>query len=351
MAPNIEVEKLEDMSQEELMSLEDETAGADGDEPGETPPASEPKSPDQPADKGATPEDGGEEGDGAKSPDEPAADPDTDPPDGGDEDLTKHVSPPSKWAEERRAKRELKTKLEAAEGQAAKNEGLEQELTDVKSQLEWMKTAIQSKGVELPESPLDVFSEERLTEVRDEYGDELADMFQATAAILQKNAGSSAPVPAKATPEVKPEATPAATPAAEPAAAPQVDEAMMEAIDSNDDLAYWRENSAPLWEKAVATDNKLLADPATAKLSYEERFAKVVQMVKEEVTSNASEGVDTPSGKPPESLSGSGGETPQVNNNDALTKILATDNPVDQMKMYDKLSQDQKDEVDKALDI
>ena len=350
----IDVTKLDGMTQSELEALEDETVAADGENPDDATPASEPAKPADPPVKDAEPAAGEKEGEGgeAKSTDEPEADPVV------DDELVKHVSPPSKWAEDRRAKRELSTRLDEAETKAARADVLEEELTTIKAELDWMKTAIQAKGVTLPETPLEVFSEDRITEIRDEFGDELADMFQGTAAILQKQVDAKAPAKvdsdtkAEPAPAAAAAATPApAAPVAQPATETQVDPLLLKAIDENDELSYWQENSQPLWDKAIAMDSALLADPGYANLSYTERFAKVVESVKADVTKGA---VTTPSAdpnKPPESLSDSGGVAPTPNTNDALEKILATDDPEAQMKIYSGLSQSQKDEVDKALNI
>jgi hypothetical protein len=355
MAVEIEVEKLEGMTQAELEKLEDETVAADGENPDDVAPASQatPKAAD-PA-KDAEPAAGEvDKGGEAQSPKteagiDPAAAPTA------DDDIAKHVSPPSKWAEERRAKRELSTRVEEAETKAAKTDVLQKELDDLKGELDWMKTAIQSKGVTLPETPLEVFNPEKITEIRDEYGDEIADMFQATAAILAKQAvgAVSSPAPAADPAPADPPAPAAASPA--PAAAPAeptADPALLKAIDDNDELSYWQENSAPLWAKAIAKDNEMLKDPAYASLPYAERFAKVVETVKTDVTNSADVNLNASDpNKPPESLSDSGGIAPTPIANDALEKILAADDPNVQMKLYNALPQNQKDEVDKALNI
>ena len=143
-----------------------------------------------------------------------------------------------------------------------------------------------------------------------------------------------------------------AAPAAQPATETQVDPLLLKAIDENDELSYWQENSKPLWSKAIAMDSALLADPEYAKLSYSERFVKVVESVKAEVTKGATPGkLDTKVDDPPESLSGSGGIAPIPDNNDALTRVLAAPNPEAQLKIYNALPQDDKDKVDMALNI
>jgi hypothetical protein len=338
---SIDVHKLEDMTLAELEKLEDETVLLDGENSDDSKPAlEEPAKVDDVVvvDKPVV----ADEAQSVVIPEETKVVA----PVPGEDEITKHVSPPSKWAEDRRAKRDLQTQLDEVTAQAAKSDGLETELGEVKAQLDWMKTAIQSKGLDLPSAPIDVFNDEKIEEVRSEFGDELADMLKATAVMLAKQN------PAVVTPDVIKPDTPA--PVAEviaPVAAPVADPALMKAIDDNDELAYWKENSQPLWDKAVATDASLLLDPAYAGLPYAERFAKVVEAVKLEVTTKATPEQKSEEGKPPESLSDSGGVAPTPISNDVLEKILSADNPDAQLKIYDSLSQAQKDEVDKALNI
>lgn len=50
-----------------------------------------------------------------------------------------------------------------------------------------------------------------------------------------------------------------------------------EAIDSIPELRGWRDDNDPMWEAAVALDNRLMKDPEFTDLSYRDRFVKVVE--------------------------------------------------------------------------
>lgn len=273
-----------------------------------------------------------------------------------EDDEKAHISPPSKWAEQRREKRELKARADEAEEIAKAASATEQENKDLKAKLEWMTTAISAKGVDLPESPLDTFSPEKIEEVRTEFGDELADMLQGAATILktqQINAGTSVTAQAKAEPaKVVPDV---AVPAVE--TQQEVDQSLFKAIDDNDELSYWKSRAEDptnpnslLWDRAIAKDNDMLKDPAFARLSYDDRFKMVVEAVKKDVMSTALPTKTTePSGAPDASM-GSGGIAPVPDGNSPVDKILAA-TPDNQTKLYNLMSQADKDLVDMALNI
>jgi hypothetical protein len=250
-----------------------------------------------------------------------------------EEDLTKHIAPPSKWAAERHAKRELQRQLEETKAKAEKAEVLENEVGQLKTELEQIKAAIQDKGI-ISKSfdPAAVFTDEKIEEIRNEFGDELADMLKATSEILK----------ASTKPEV--------VTVTQPEANPTVDPDLLKAIDNNDELSYWRENSPALWARAVAKDDELLAVPEYAQLSYPERFAKVVELVKNEVMEGAKRPDETTAEMPP-SLSGAPGVPSQSTGTNALDRMLAIDDSKAQMKFYNSLPEKQRDEIDRALNI
>lgn len=64
-----------------------------------------------------------------------------------------------------------------------------------------------------------------------------------------------------------------------------------EAIDSIPELRNWRDESDPMWDAAVALDNRLQNDPKFTGLSFRERFGVVV----ERLTGRKSQNSNTPS--------------------------------------------------------
>jgi len=357
----VDVSNIDNLSQAEMEALEDkmyaDEASPDAKDPAaaspEPTPAAEPAAPQKNAETGGEqPGDAkdGEDPEAKSTPADPAKEGEPDP------ELVKHVSPPSKWAQERHEKKELRDKLATAEEKAAKTDTLEEELSVVRGEMDWMKTAIESKGIELPSNPLETFSEEKITEIRDEFGDELADMFQATKAVL---AGQS--TKPTSTPAAKKEADPEPAAPAQPAAQPQAqpadtgpDKDLLEAISDNDELSYWQENSPALWNKAIELDGTLLQDPAYQSLPYKDRFLKVVEQVKTDVMKGAipKKNQNQGDGKPPaDTLSGAGGDTPPQTGNSAYDRVMAASDADAQLKVYNTLSQADRDLVDQALDI
>ncbi|MBL3825160.1 MULTISPECIES: hypothetical protein [unclassified Marinobacter] len=56
-----------------------------------------------------------------------------------------------------------------------------------------------------------------------------------------------------------------------------VESEITEAIDSIPELRDWRDKEDPMWDAAVALDNRLMNDPEFADLPYRDRFVKVVE--------------------------------------------------------------------------
>lgn len=352
---------LEGLSLEELEALEDADAAAiaaapEGEEPefvipddGKTLDKDESDNDEQGTQESASTEEPGEgdqpTGDKVQTPDDV-------------EDVVKHVSPPSKWAAERARKRELQSELEIAkEETAVKTTEMETELTKLKGELKAIKDSLKVEGITFKdEVDANAFSEEKLAEIRDEFGDELADMMEAASKVIkQREAGPSTPTPAQAeTDSGQGKTTPQGDPVDDPA--------FNKALEGNESLAWWRSLYNPdnpndpknsLWDKAVAQDKVFLDDPEYTKLSYEDRFKKVVKVVSEEVETNAKTGKDGGGDtySLPPSLSGGNGLARNDGSMEPVDKVLAADTPEKQMEIYKNLSEADRDKVDIALDI
>lgn len=341
------VEEIEKMSQEELLELEDQL------EAGESPEADSDSTPEPPdevaeskepeADEGSDddqPAAAGGEDDGADpKPKEKEPEPSSD-----DDDLKKHVSPPSQWAKHRHEQKALKAEAEALRAKADKADTLEQELTQLRGEMDWLKQAVAGRGVDIPAKPSDVITDERIANIREEHGDDMADIVAALRAQANMNHETAAPAAPK---EEEPPAAPAAP---TPPAQQGPDPAIVAAIEANDELTWWREQSPKLWQRAVDKDDKLREDPVYLALSYEDRFKRVVDEVKKDVLqagSTAKKDEDSP----PTSLSGSGGVAPAPIENDALAKMEAIQDPEKQLQFYNSLPEDVRDQIDQALNI
>lgn len=350
----INADQIASMSDEELQALEDkmETESAQAEDGEEGASASDQPTQEAAPDKGDQAGDGGAK-DTSTDPSQAAAD------DGkkddssaqNEEDLSKHVSPPSKWAQQRHEQKRLKNELNEFREKAARADELEEKLGTVEQEMEWIKTAIKDKGIDLPSTPLEQFSDAKIEEVREEFGNELADMFKATAAMLAKGQAPTASQSTKAEPAPKDQEKPKDKAGAQEDTGDEVDPALLEAIDDNDELSYWRENSPGLWKKAIDMDASLLNDPAYLQKTYADRFTTVVEQVKKAVTS----GVQPPGGddgaSPPGSLSGSPGVAPTQQSNSALDRVMAAGSEDQQLSVYNGLTETERDEVDKALGI
>lgn len=366
-------EEVNAMNEEELLKYEDDLAAH---EAGVEPDSSSDPDP-EPSDKGGDPEpdpavaappEGDPAGEGdegtppAKAGDEDGGDPaPAEPPtpkpapepaaaEAGD-DVQEHITPPSKWAQQRREKAELKREAEELRSKAEKADQLENELQELRGKFEWIETAMKTKGVEIPKDPLDMVSEDKIADIREEHGDDMADLIVAFKAQFDRLSPKAPTPPAADPPAAEPTQPPAApaaeTPPAEPAG---VNPAVLEAIDNNDSLSWWREKSPVLWKRAVEMDESLSKDPEYLALSFDDRYAKVVEEVKKAVQKPAS--IPKPDrDSPPANLSGSGGVVPAPTENEALRKLEAMSDPDAQMKYYESLPESLRDEVDKALNI
>jgi hypothetical protein len=336
----MDLDNIDDLSQEELMKLEDDLVAAETDGEADDTANHEPEAKPQES-EGDNQEPAGEvkpeqQTSQAATEDEPGEKENT-----ADDDLTKHVSPPSKWAEQRHAARQMREQLEAAEAKAARTDQLQEEFNALKEEIEALKASVQGGGSDgIPENPLDVFDDEKIEEIREDFGDEIANMFKATAAMLQKEQDGK-----------QQQAAPSAddNPGQND---PDVDPDLLSAIEDNNELSYWQEKSPQLWERAVKMDEELLKDPDYEKLSFSKRIAKVVERVKADVMATAQKPGKTDSGNSdiPESMPGSAGVVPPATTNNDLDRILAAD-PEKQAEIYQGLSPAARDEVDKALNI
>ncbi|RLB91960.1 MAG: hypothetical protein DRH10_00590 [Deltaproteobacteria bacterium] len=328
---------LDSLSQEELIKLEDEQVAADaaaGDEDNQEQQQQENRTG---ADETDKPTDSDEQDKGGGDDEQPEA--------GGDEqsavddEVIRHVSPPKKWAAKRVKQRELKKSLEEANQRASKADDLQAEVTTLKDELASIKEIMASKGMDFPkDDDGNPFSDEKIEEIRDEYGDDLADMMAAAAEIVS-SAGKQQQVDTNA----------------DKGEQEALDPDFMTAIDDNDELTYWKENSPVLWERAVKADDEFLdADPEYQKLSYAERFKKVVESVKNDVLQNNNAKVrDSGDGGNdiPLSLSGSGGGLHNTETNSAVERVLAVNDPDKQIELYNSLPEQDRDAVDIALGI
>lgn len=318
----IKVEEMDGMSQEELEALEDKVVEADAELESEPEESGDPEPKvDEPEAKTEEPETKVEE------PEKPEFKPVAE-----EDDVVKHISPPSKWAAQRQALRESKAAI--AEAERAK-----QEVETLRQELEWLKSQAMSKGVDTAIKPEQVLSPERISAVREEYGDELADMFQA----VRNLQGVKTPAESSEQPKQPSNTTESRT---------ANTDAMNAAIADNDELSYWQEHSGKLWDRAVEVNEMYLRDPEYVKLSFPDRFHYVVERVKKEVLEEAKTTAPTaqpdPS-VPPESLSGAG-SAPTVENKEIVDKILSA-SPEEQTKMYHNLSEAERDKLDEALGI
>lgn len=335
----VEIGEVNEMNLEQMQKLEDQLVAEEaGVIPAVAPVPAEPK-PGEPPATVVPP--------AAVPPVEPSPAPAATPPPA--DDLTKHISPPSKWAAERHEKRQLQRDLEETKAKAEKAEVLEGELGKLRADFDFLKTAITQGGIKMPNNPAnpaEAFTPEKIEEIRNEFGDELADMMVAASAILKTQV-----VPP--TPASQAQPPPAPAPAAVPPPATQVDPNLLKAIDDNDELSYWQEHSPALWQRAVAKDAEMLSDKSYASLSYQDRFAKVVESVKNDVVTGATG--KPPAGQqdgdlPPTSLTGAPGVGSQTNNS-VLSQFESIADQAKQIAFYNALPVAKRDEIDKALGI
>ena len=316
----IDESKLDDLSQEELEAMEDQAVADDAAKEAEEAAAANDNPGDDHGEK-TTGDDPGEKASDTKG-DELVATDDSTPKE--EEDLTKHVSPPSKWVAKRQAAKDTKQVIAYAEGVEAEN-------SELKQRLEWIETRLASKGGDADLKPTDVLSPEKIANVRAEFGDEVADMFQAVRSlqgVTTVEDGSQAEVPVNA----------------------ELDEA----ISDNDELAYWQQNSEGLWDKATSVNDKFLSDPEYQKLSFAERMYKVVEQVKADVVAEAKTTVPDKQGAdkttPPDSLSGDLGTSPTITEKSIVDRVLAADTD-EAEKIYKGASEAEKEKIDIALGI
>jgi len=234
------------------------------------------------------------------------------------DDITEHISPPEKWIQKRvqaRANKEISAKAEA----------LESELAEAKQRIEWLKTT----GVDVDKMPIDAMSDEKIEAAREEFGDDIADMFLAARTALAKGPTAKSVEPAKS----------AETPQTETV------EAIETAIQGNDTLSFWREKSPELWSKAVAQNDNY------QKLSPEKRFEYVVQEVKHNVLEAKKAGEKKEPEKetvftPPSSLSNVGAAPTAKQDDSALGKL--GDDVGGIYERYQKMSLAEKAEIAKT---
>lgn len=239
----------------------------------------------------------------------------------GVKELDKHVSPPSKWIASRHK-----------EKQAAISKRFKAENTDLQSEIDMLQKRLDlvaATGVKVPDTPLDLLSEEKLKDVRDEHGDVVADMFLAI----------KASIPDAVKPAVKPKAPAVQTD-------PDVGDERIVEIMQDEHLAYWSEERPDLWEKAIVAEADLAIDPKFMSLTYPEQAEVIVNKVKESVLAEKKPPKTDKEKKdaalePPSSLSGVSGVAPASTDNKSLADRmigLAESGEVEKaMELYDAL--------------
>jgi len=321
----IEVDKLEGMTQEELEAMEDKAIADDASDVTDKTVVPPKKEDDPKPDTTEVADDSNDKGVKSDEVSEPEV----------DENLQEHISPPEKWIQKRIANREAKQPQDDTGKTSEELNKVNAELLELKQQIEWLKDS----GVDVGKTPIDMLSDDKIADVRKEFGDELADMFQAVKSMQPKN------VAEQQAPEKPKVETPAVT--EEP-----VNVEMETAIDNNNDLAYWRETSPSLWDKAVEKNADLLeSNPDYQKLSFDDRFKQVVESVKTDVVNEAKE--KAPEAKDsqsvPDSLSGSGAS--HTKTNETILDRLDNATPEEAEKIYRGLSEAERDKVDIELGI
>ena len=240
------------------------------------------------------------------------------------DDIHKDVSPPEKWIQQRVKARERAESEHHKDIERSKQSDLQKELDDAKQILELMK----AKGINIPSSPQDMLSEENIKDVREEYGDTVADMFLALRAIIPK-------------PEEKKED------AAQPVDEGKAGEDRVAVLFQNDHLSYWFEEKPEFFDKyAVAADAELLKDPDFNKKTYSEQANAIVEKAKELALSEKKPVVDPVKtakkggAEPPNNLGGLGGATPANNNKgpaDKMIELAEAGRDDEAMKIYETL--------------
>lgn len=242
-----------------------------------------------------------------------------------EEDLTKHVSPPGKWVAKRQAAKDTKQAIAYAESVAAEN-------SELKQRLEWIETQLASKGGDADLKPTDVLSPEKIAAVRLEFGDEVADMFQAVKTLHGANAVDDS----------------------SNGKGVSVNAELEEAISDNDELSYWQQHSPGLWDRATSANDEFIRDPEYLKLTFAERMYKVVEKVKADVVAEAKTTVPgeqkVDKTLPPDSLSGDLGASPTITEKSDVDRILEA-SPDEQVKMYNNASESVRERVDIKLGI
>lgn len=381
MAEENQAVDLDGKSLEELEQLEDAIVADSGedqgrdDDPVKPPPALDGKTPDKPTDPPADPPkpdadpadpplpaeakgEGDDAGDDPPLPpieDQQPAAGDPEPPK-TDAEIRQHTSPPSKWAKMRHKQTALQADLSEATAKAEKADHLEEELTKLRQDMAWMKSAMAGRDVKLPEDPTKALSDERLSEIQDEFGAEMADSFRAVRALL----GDKAQQPA---PEQKAGEQPAAQGTDQPAQVQPGDQpedpevaAIRTAMESNDHLMFWAEEKPELLQRAVDVDAAWLKHPSYLNLPYDKRFNLVVKQVQdEEVAKHGALAEQKKEGDVnedvPASLSGSGGSAPPQGSMTPTDRVLAAPTPEKQEEIYQTLTEPERDQVDLDLGI
>jgi hypothetical protein len=227
-----------------------------------------------------------------------------------------HVSPPEKWIAKRHKDRQSKADEERQDEssvQQARIDALEARLDLVKAQ-----------GVEVPDTPMDILSEDNLKSVREEHGDTVADMFLAVKASMPK------PQPAQKASVQQ----------------PTNEDVRVQAIMQDDHLLYWSQEKPELWQRAINVEAELVTTSGFLNKSPQEQAQAIVGKVKQSVIDERKpKTVIKPKqaggDPPPQTLAGTSGIAPTPTDNkspaDRMIELAESGSDGEAMKLYDTL--------------
>lgn len=244
--------------------------------------------------------------------------------DGEQEDGHLDVSPPEKWIRQRHKAKERAQAEEAKRAASEEADTLKAQLAEAKRTIDLMK----SKGLDVPNSPLDMLSDANISNVREEHGDAVADMFLGLRAMIPVQGDS-------AKQEKQPEQ-----------GSGQEGEDRVTALFQNDHIAYWYQEQPELFNKyAVEADKILSGDQAFLNKTYPEQAEAIVEKTKELILAGKKpkepvKPVKKGKSAPPSNLGGATGTAPATDNKgpaDRMIELAEAGRDDEAMKLYEKL--------------
>lgn len=312
-----------EMSASELLKQEAELEAAEEAEPDEQQPEQEKDDAQHDAQAEGVDDDGKPKEPSVEGEEEADEDAAGDEPEKGESQAAEHkdVSPPEKWISRRHKARQAKLDDELT----AKNSDLQSQVDALQQQVDLMK----ARGIDVPDSPLDILSDERIKEVREEHGDSVADMFQAVKAAVSVGKQKS---------KVK------GAVAADSDGAAELDE-RTQALLQDDHIAYWLQEKPDLYDKAVDAERELALDKDFFRKPYPEQAKAIVEKVKETVLSekkpkNPIKPDKKGETEPPKTLAGASGAAPATDTKgpaDRIIDLLDSGSRDEAIKLYDSL--------------